>query len=118
MKQTEMTERQAVAGTKDLSGHFSDACAHALDAADAQLAISSLKTTRLIVLTAVAILALIGLAVVLGCGLYLLDGCLANALHGPAFPDWFAGLARGTLYTLAAGIGIYSLWSHWIGPEE
>jgi hypothetical protein len=118
MIQTEMTERQSVPTTRDMSAQLSEACAHAMEAADAQLAISTLKTTRLIVLVAVAIVALLALTTVAGYGLFLLDGCLAYALSAPTFPAWFAALARGILYTLTPAAGFYFIWRNCIGFDE
>lgn len=108
-------ERPNGAAKTDLTGQLTDACANAMEAADAQLAISTLKTARVAVLAAFSILAIVTMAIVAGYGFFLLDGCLARALSIPPLPVWLAPLIRGLLYVLASGAGLFYIWHTMIG---
>ena|SRR5579862_82290 len=92
--------------TNDLSDQLTGACANAMEAADAQLSISALKTTRIVVLATFAILAILAMTIAVGYGLFLLDGCLANALSIPPLPVWFAPLVRGLIYVFVPATGL------------
>ncbi len=88
---------------------------NALEAWDAQLSISALKTARLAIIVAGAVLALIALTAVSAYAFYLLDSCLAYALSRPDFPVWFAPLMRGLAYLLCSMAGLAYLWHTMVG---
>jgi hypothetical protein len=106
------------AARKDLPDQLTAVCTNAMEAVDAQLAISALKTARIIIMVAFSILAMVGMAIVIGYGCFLLDGCLANALSVPPLPVWIAPLVRGVVYVAVPATGLLYIWHSTVGFDS
>ena len=106
------------AGPNDLSGNLTDVLKNAMEVADAQLGICTLKITRSIFIAAFGLIAMAGLTVLAIHGFFLLDSCLAYALSPAALPIWFSPLVRGLFYVLGpAGLLCY-IWQTMAGSGD
>jgi len=88
---------------------------NALEAADAQAGIVTLKTTRMVALAFFGLLGSLAMAALLVYGFALLDWCFARALSQPGMPDWLAPLVRGALYFGLPMIGLLVAWHKMVG---
>lgn len=95
---------------KGFSDQAVDVWRQALEATDAQLSVSVLRVTRLMVIGAFCGTAIIALGALAGYGFWLLDGCLAYVLSRPSMPVWLAPLVRGSIYL---GASLATLWYGW-----
>jgi len=101
-----------------LSESLTKVFSNSLEAADAQFAISALKTSRTAILVAGVILAFLALTAVCAYGFFLLDGCLAYALGSPSLPIWFAPLIRGLVYVFSTACAFAYLWHTYVGFDS
>ena len=111
---TRAQNRPLEAVKAEVGGHLSEAWSGALEVADAQVSIWSLKAVRLAML---ACLGSAALSVLLALGIYgfiLLDWSLSYALETYGIP-WLSPVVRGGVYFLLPATLVLMVWHTTVG---
>jgi hypothetical protein len=99
----------------EFSGHMAEGCKNAFEAADAQIAIWSIKTMRAVVLTSFCIAGIVLTTMIALYALFLLDQSFAYALNASQMPFWFSPLVRGVVYLAISGGGLMFVFHRTVG---
>ena len=102
----------------DLKSNLNAIVNDVLEAADAQLSIYSLKTTRILVIAAFGVIAAgaLGIFAIYAC--FLLDSSVAIALSQTTLPAWSNPLIRGLVYAGISGGLLFKIWNTMVGSES